>query len=78
MRNNKPGRPAGDVSLNKSTQVSVRLDGLTTDRLDHINKYLGVGRAELIRRAIEDFIRGVEKDGNVTISTHVPKYRSET
>lgn len=71
----KPGRPVGDVSLNKSTQVSVRLDGTTTNRLDHINQYVGVGRAELIRRAIEDFITHVEETGNVTVSSEVPKYR---
>ena len=57
---------------NKEHQVSVRFGSNILEELDHIDTYVRVGRAELIRRAVEDFLVEVGKNKRVTISAEIP------
>lgn len=71
----KQGRPFLDSAVVKTTQVSVRLDGATFKKLDHINKFARIGRAEILRRAINEFIAHVEKSGRMTTRADIPPYK---
>lgn len=71
------GRPPRDPADNLPKQVTVRFDAEQNKKLAHIDKYVGVGRAELIRRAVDDFIKKVEETGEVSVHATVPSYGAD-
>jgi len=57
--------------------VSIRLDKSAIRRLDYVNNYANLGRAELIRRAVDNFLEKIEKEGSLTVRAEIPPYRGE-
>jgi len=70
--NTTPKTP--DKGQTKDIQVSVRLDPPVLSRLDHIDKYARLGRAEIIRRALIDYMEKVNEDGQLVVTSKIPPY----
>ena len=53
--------------MNLNAPVSVRFDAETTARLEVISDASGLSKADLVRRAVEEFLAQVERTGEMTI-----------
>ena len=47
--------------------ISVRFDEVTKARLDALSEQTGLSSADLVRRAVEEFLDRVEHNGHITI-----------
>ena len=50
--------------------TSVRFDEPTEIRLDEISRKSGLTKADLVRRAVVEYVAQVDRDGKLTISLH--------
>lgn len=51
--------------------VSVRLSGEIRERLDQLSQQCGLSCADLIRRATEDYLMKIAKDGFINIPVEI-------
>lgn len=60
----------------KRPQSSIRLDPQTHEDLHTIAKHVGIDKATLMRRALEEYVDKVKQEGEVSIRSTIPAFRS--
>ena len=63
--------------MEKDAKLSMRLSAEMRSRLDNVSSRSGLSAADLVGRALEEYLDRVEKDGSITVELREepPPYR---